>query len=77
MTILSENTTSPKSTKSRNSNSSVQIQIESKSQFEFAPRDTEKSEFPDMVEFGDVAFLVESGIHAYMKPLISSYPSYM
>jgi len=38
-------------TKSRNSNPSVQIQIQPKSQFEFVPRDTERLEFVDSVEF--------------------------
>ena len=33
------------------------------SQFEFVPRDTEKSEFPDLVDYGCVAISVESGIH--------------
>ena len=44
----------------RKSNSSVHIQFTPSSQFEFVPRDTEESEFPDSVEFGDTAFLVES-----------------
>ena len=38
----------------RNSNSSVQIQIQPNSQFEFVPRDTKKSEFLDLVDFGGV-----------------------
>jgi len=37
----------------------VQIQIKMKSQFEFVPRDTEKSVFLDLVHFGDVAFSVD------------------
>jgi len=41
------------------SNSSVQIQIKLESQSEFVPWDTEESEFLDLVDFGDVAFLVE------------------
>jgi len=52
--------TPPESTKSRNSNFSLQIQIESKSQVEFVPRDTEESEFLDLVDFGGVAFSVET-----------------
>ena len=40
---------------SQNSNSSVHIQTKPKSQFEFIPRDTEKSEFLGLVDFGDVA----------------------
>jgi len=30
------------------------------SQFEFVPRDTEESEFFDLVDFGDVAFSAET-----------------
>ena len=47
ITESTENTTPPKSTKSRNPNSWVHIQIKPKSQFEFVPRDAEKSEFLD------------------------------
>jgi len=56
MIVSTENTTPPQSSKPRNSNSSVQIQIEPKSRFEFIPRDTEKSEFLDLVDFGDYVF---------------------
>jgi len=52
MTVPTENATSPKSTKSRDSNSLVQIQIQSDSQFEFASRDPEKLEFVDLVGVG-------------------------
>jgi len=45
-----------KFTESRNS---VQIQIRIKSQFECVSRDTEKSEFLDLVDFGGVAISVE------------------
>jgi hypothetical protein len=62
VTVFTDNATPPKSTKSRNSNSSVQIQIEQKSQFEFVLRDTEKSEFVDLADFGGVALSVESVI---------------
>jgi len=62
MTISTENVTTPKSTKSRISNSSVQIQIKTKSQLEFVPRDTEKSEFLDLVDFGGVAISMETVI---------------
>jgi len=62
MTDSTENATHPKSTKSRNPNSSVQIQVQSKSQFEFVPRDTEESEFLDLVNFGNVAFSMETVI---------------
>ena len=56
MTESTEYATPPKSTKSRNSNSSVQIQIKQKSQFELVPRDTEKSEFLNVVDGGGGAF---------------------
>jgi len=46
--------TSPKS-KSRNSNSLVQIQIQPKIQIQVVPRDAEKSESLDLVDFGEVA----------------------
>ena len=51
--------TPPKSTQSKHSNSSVQIQINPKSQVEFAPRDTENSEFLDVGDFGGIAISVE------------------
>ena len=51
-----------KSTTSRNSNYSVQIQTKLESQFEFGPRDTEESEFLDVVDFEGVAISVESVI---------------
>jgi len=57
------NCTPPNSTKSRNSKASVQTQIKSKSQFEFVPRDTEESEFLDLVDFGGVAISVETFLH--------------
>jgi len=41
-------------------NSLVQVQIMLKSRFEFVPRDTEKSELLDLMDFGDVAFSVET-----------------
>ena len=62
LTVSTEIGTPSKSMKSRNSNSSVQIQIQPKSRFEFVPRDTEESEFPDLVDFGGGAFPVETGI---------------
>jgi len=46
MAVSTENSTTLKSTKSRNSKSSARIQMKPKSEFKFAPRDTEKSEFP-------------------------------
>ena len=60
MTNSAENVSPSESLKSSNSNFSVQIQIEPKSQFEFVPRDITKPEFVDMVDFGGVAFLVET-----------------
>ena len=52
MSDFTNNTTPLKFTKSRNSNLSVQIQVRPKSKFEFVPRDTEESDFPDLVDFG-------------------------
>jgi len=52
MTVSTENATPPKSTKSRDSNASVQIQIKPQSRFEFVPRNSEESEFLDLVDFG-------------------------
>ena len=64
--ISSEYAEPPNSTQSTNSNSLTQIQIKLKSQFKSVPRDTEKSdslEWVDVVvDFGDVAFLVETVI---------------
>ena len=60
ITDSTENTAPPKSTETRTSNSSVQIQIKPKSQFEFVPRDTEKSEILDLADFGGVAISVET-----------------
>ena len=62
MRVFTKNGTLSKPTKSRNSNSSVQIQMKSRSQFEFVPRDTEESEFLDLVGFGGDAFSVETVI---------------
>jgi len=66
MTDSIELATTPKTTKSRNSNSSVQIQMKPKSQSEFVPRDIEESEFLDLVDFGDIAFIVETVIYTCM-----------
>ena len=57
----------PTSTESQNSNVSVQIQIKPKSQFEFVPRDTEESDFLDLVRFRGVAFSVETVVHMLLK----------
>ena len=62
MTVSTENTTPPKSTRARSSNSSVQIQIKPKSHLEFVPRDSEEFEFFDLVDFGGVVFSVETVI---------------
>jgi len=43
-----------------NSNPSIQIQIQPESRFELVPRDTDKSEFLDVVVFGNVAFSVDT-----------------
>jgi len=61
-TDSTQNATSPKSTKSRNSNPPVQIQMKPKSRFEFVPQDTKRSEDLDMVDFGCVIISVESVI---------------
>jgi len=45
----------------------VQIEIKPKSQLEFIPQDNEESEFLDLVDFGDAAFLVEIFI-PHMNP---------
>jgi len=58
----------PKSTKSSNSNSSVQIRIKANISFEFVPRDTEKSECLDLVDFGGVSVSVESVIPQSVVP---------
>jgi len=60
MTDSSENATPQKSIKPRSSNSLVQIHIKQEFQFEFVPRNTEESEFHDLVDFGDVAISVQS-----------------
>jgi len=62
MTHSTENATTPKSTKSRNSKSLVQIQIQPTSDFGFVPRGTEQSEFLDLVDFCSVAISVETVI---------------
>jgi len=65
MTLSTENATTPKPTKSRTSNSSTKIQIKPQSQFEFVPRDTEKSEFLDLRDFGSVGISVETASFEY------------
>jgi len=62
LTYSTENATPLKSSRFKNSNSSVRIQIKRKSRFEFLPRDTEDSELLDLMDFGDVAFSVETAI---------------
>jgi len=39
-------------------NFSVQIQIKANRQFQFVPQDTEETEFRDLVDFENVAFVV-------------------
>jgi len=48
----------------QNSNSLLQSQIKPNSQVEFVARDTEKSEFLDLVNFGGGAIVVETVITA-------------
>jgi len=59
MTVSTEITTPPKSTKSRNSNYSVQIQIKIKLHLGIVLLDTEKSEFLDLIGFDGVAISEE------------------
>ena len=63
MIVSTENATPPKSAKSRISNFRVQTQLKPKSEFEFVPRNTKKSEYLDLVDFGGVAFSVETVIY--------------
>jgi len=67
MTHSTENATTPKSTKFRNSKSLVQIQIQPTSDFGFVPRGTEQSEFLDFVDFWSVAISVETVILSYLS----------
>ena len=60
MADSTENAAPPQSTKSRNSHFPVQIQIKSKSRLEFVVRDTEESEFLNLVDFGGEVFSMES-----------------
>ena len=59
-TDSTDNTLPPKYTTSRKPSSSVQIQIHRNSQFDCVLRDTEESEFLDLVDFEDIAFSVEN-----------------
>jgi len=59
ITRSTEDTSSPKSTKSRNSNSLVRTQMKPNSQFDFVPRDTGESDFLNLVDYGDEVFSVE------------------
>jgi len=60
MTDSTENATPPKSTTSRGSQSSVHISMKPNFQLEFVPRDSVESAFLDLVDFGDIAVLVET-----------------
>ena len=62
MTVSTGDATPPKSSTSTNSISLVQIQIDPQSEFDFVLRDTEKFEFLNFWDFGDVAFSVETVI---------------
>jgi len=57
----------PNSTKSRNSNSSVQIQINPRSRFESVPRNTKKSVFLNLVDFGGVPISVKTVISVFYR----------
>jgi len=70
MTLSTEIATPHQSTKSRHSHSSAQVQMKPKSQFESVPRDAEKSEFFDLVDFGNVAFSVDTVICVTRTKLI-------
>jgi len=54
-------------------NSPVQIEIKPKLQFQFVPQDTEESEFLNLVDFGDVAFLVETVMRADFWEISTTY----
>ena len=45
----------------------VQIKIKMRSLLEFVPRDTEESEFLNLVDFGDVAFSEDTVIHSIVE----------
>ena len=62
MTVSTENATPPKYSKLRHSNLLIKIQIAPESQIDFVPRDSKKSEFLDLVDFGGIAFSVETAI---------------
>ena len=57
----------PNSTKSRNSNSSVQIQINPRSRFESVPRNTKKSVFLNLVDFGGAPISVKTVISVFYR----------
>ena len=60
MPVSTEDATTPKCTKSRDSNSSVQIiQIKPNFRFEVVLRHTAESGFPGLADVGGVPFLVE------------------
>jgi len=77
MTVPTENTTSPKSTNSRNSNSSVSHGTDSNWDFVLLWICSVKFEFLDLVDFRDVVFSMESVIrtscleHFVLKHLVS------
>jgi len=73
MTDSTANATHPQSTQSWDPNSPVQIEIKPKFQFQFVPRDTEESEFLNLVDFGDVAFLVETVMRADFWEISTTY----
>jgi len=72
MPVSTENATSPKSTKSRNSDSSVSHRTNSNWDFVVIWIRTDKFEFLDLVDFGDVSFSVETIIRC--RPLSAKEP---
>ena len=69
MTLSTEKATPPKSTKSRHPQSSVQIEMKPKSELEFVPRDSEESEFLDLMDYENVAFSLETVIPRISRAL--------
>jgi len=65
MTDSTEYATYPMSTKSRYPNSSGQNQNQVKSQFKIELRDTEESELLYLMDFGVVAFSVETVVSRF------------
>jgi len=77
LTVSTENTTHPKSMKSRNSDSPVTRSTNSNRDFDFIPIRTEEFEFLDLVDFGGVAFSVESDMDVLKSLLYSCFVYYI